>query len=450
MVGFLSPDAAHHSLDAADLQRAITAYRFWYPTVSAEGMVAGNRAAGLDPNKAVGIAATGPLQTGFTLNSDTPYGSAILDLTAGPIVIEIPAGPFIGLVNDHHQRWITDMGIPGPDAGQGGSYVIVPPDHDDAVPTGHHVGHAQTFTVFAAFRSMPADGDLDGALTALRRIKIHPLGSDAAFEHVDFSTVETDFSCLAVEDNIGYWRTLHEVLDAEPMADEFRPMYGLLAALGIGKGQPFAPDERMTRILEQAARTARDQMLASAFASRRSDRIAWPDRRWEWVGLVADNADFEIPAGMDLEARDRWFIQAIVTSPAMFRRQVGGGSLYWLGACDAAGDYLDGSRRYTVEVPTPVPAQLFWSVTVYDAQTRSQVRAEQGKAALRSLFELRDVSATGGSVTLHFGPERPDGDAADLWLQTVPDRDWFAYFRIYGPQQPAFDGSWRLGDFVAA
>ena len=95
----------------------------------------------------------------------------------------------------------------------------------------------------------------------------------------------------------------------------------------------------MKAILEKAAKAGRDQMLVSAFDSARPDRINWPDRKWEWVGLVPGSVQFETPNGLDLEARDRWFAQAIVTSPAMFRRAAGAGSLYWLSARDASGAY---------------------------------------------------------------------------------------------------------------
>ena len=146
-------------------------------------------------------------------------------------------------------------------------------------------------------------------------------------------------------------------------------------------------------------------MLVAAFASRRPDRMVWPDRTWEWAGLRPENGSFERDGSLDVEARDRWFAQAIVASPAMFRRAVGQGSLYWLAHRDADGGYLNGGRSYRLTVPLPVPAALFWSVTCYDAQTRSEVVADQGQAALRSLFE--DLAADGASqVDLHFGPEQ--------------------------------------------
>ena len=115
MAGFPTDTAAQQAQHDADFQWAVIAYRFWYPTVSVEGIFAGNRDAGIGDNPAIGIAACGPRQVGFTLNSDPPYGSATLDVSDGPVVIELPSGPFIGLVNDHHQGWVVDMGIPGPD-----------------------------------------------------------------------------------------------------------------------------------------------------------------------------------------------------------------------------------------------------------------------------------------------------------------------------------------------
>jgi len=151
---------------------------------------------------------------------------------------------------------------------------------------------------------------------------------------------------------------------------------------------------------------------------------------------------------VDLEARELWFYQAIGTSPAMFRRQAGSGSLYFLGLRDNEGVYLDGGNRYKLIVPQPVPAKLFWSVTVYDAETRSQVATDQGKAALRSMFELKDKLGE-KSVELFFGPKSPTGKEGQ-WIQTIPGQGWFVYFRIYGPEQPAFNGSWKPGDFEEA
>jgi hypothetical protein len=446
--GFPTPDEAKKARDDADYQRAITAYRFWYPTVSCEGIFHGNRELGLKDNEDMSIMAAGPRQVVFTANSDTPYGAATLDVKDGPYVIELPAGPLIGLADDHNQGWILDMGLPGPDAGKGGKHLILPPGYKEEPPKGYFVGRSPSYKVLIAVRSLPVKGDVKGAMDALRTIKIYPLASAAnpkLLKFVDTTDKAMDCTCLAWEDNLEYWKKLHDVIEAEPLVDRFLPMYGLLAALGIEKGKPFAPDERMKGILEKAAKAGRDQMLVSAFASNRPDRVAWKDRKWEWVGLVPNSAQFETKSGVDLEARDRWFIQAIVTSPAMFRRTKGAGSLYWLGNRDATGTFVDGGKSYKLTVPLPVPAGLFWSVTIYDAATRSEVKAAQDRAALRSLFELKDTGDA-KSIDLYFGPKAPPGKEG-RWVQTLPGKGWFAYFRIYGPGEPAFDSSWKPGDF---
>ena len=94
-----------------------------------------------------------------------------------------------------------------------------------------------------------------------------------------------------------------------------------------------------------------------------------------------------------------------------------------------------------------MPQKLFWSVTVYDSSTRSQIQTDQDKAALRSLVELKDVATT-GTTDLYFGPSAPTGKEGQ-WIKTTPGKGWFVYFRLYGPEGPAFDGSWKPGDFEA-
>ena len=444
--GFPTGDAAQRSYADNDFSRAVQAYHFWYPTVSAEGIFQGARDGGVQDNVGGMILAAGPRMTGFTANSDTPYGAATLDVSQGPMVIEVPAGPYIGLVNDHNQGWVMDLGLPGPSAGKGDKVVIVPPGYAGKTPAGYRVGKPETYKLLLAVRALPVNGDQKGALNSLGKIKVYPLNAkDKLMVWTDETEKKMDVSCLRWEDNMQFWQVLKKIVDEEPVSSRTPGMSGMLAAIGIVKDRPFNPSPRMSGILLRAAMTARDQMLVSAFASNRPDRRTWDDRRWQWVGLTPGSAQFETPVGIDLEARDRWFVQAIVTSPAMFKRSPGAGSLYWLAARDAAGVYLDGGKNYKLTVPQPVPDKLFWSVTAYDAQTRSEVQTDQDKAALRSMFELKDVSTT-EPTELYFGPTAPEGHEGQ-WIKTTPGRGWFAYFRIYGPEQPAFDGSWKPGDF---
>ena len=449
--GYPTPETARRVQDEQDYQRAIQAYRFFYPTVSMEGTFQGTREAGVEDNKGAMILAGGPRHVLFTGNSDTPYMGAVLNLKAsGPMVIELPAGPYLGVINDHHFRYVHDVGIPGPDAGNGGKHLILPPGYKGEVPAGYYTAHSNTHLVFLAARALPAGGDMKGALDAQRRVKIYPLAQAAnppSFTFVDRTDQKIDVTLLRWEDNMQYWEKLHKVLQEEPAVEEFRPMYGMLAALGIEQGKPLAPDARMKAILERAAKAGRDQMLVAGFGSSRPDRLVWTDRKWEWAALRYENGDFELPTGIDVEARDRWFSQAVGVSPKMFLRTAGAGSLYWLGLRDKDGAYLDGGKTYKLSVPQPVPQKLFWSVTVYDSGTRSQIHTDQDKAALRSLVELKDVAQT-GTTDLYFGPTAPAGKEGQ-WIKTNPGKGWFVYFRLYGPEGPAFDGRWKPGDFEA-
>jgi hypothetical protein len=368
--GFPLSDTSQRARDDADFQRAVIAYRFWYPTVSAEGIFNGIREVGIRDNESLMIQATGPRHVFFTPNSDTPYGLAVLDLTDGPYVIEVPRGPFIGLANNHHQGWVLDMGLPGPAGDKGAKHLVLPPGYKEQVPAGYFTGRSASNKVMIGLRALPVKGDVKSAMDGLRAVKIYPLASAAnpkPLKVVDVTDKSLDGTPLRWEDNIQYWAKLHEVVDAEPLVDKFLPMHGLLAELGIEKAKPFTPDARMRAVLEKAAKVGRDQMLVSAFDSVRPDRLAWPDRKWEWAALVPESVQFETKSGVDMEARDRWFAQAIVTSPAMFRRSAGAGSLYWLGNRDATGAFVDGGKTYKLTVPLPVPGNLLWSVTIYHA-----------------------------------------------------------------------------------
>jgi hypothetical protein len=371
----------------------------------------------------------------------------LLDLSIGPMVVELPPGPLIVCSMDINQRWVADMGVPGPDAGKGGKHLLLPPDYDGKVPEGYFVHRASSNRQIVGARSLPVGGDVKAAKARLSTIKVYPLNETAGWKEptwLDVTGKTQDTTPLKWENNFQFWDVLHKTIDAEPAYSGYHDYYGELAALGIEKGKPFEPDARMRAILEEAAKVGNAQMRVQAFGDRRPDRMVWKDRQWQWAALRYEDGDFNTNSHLDTDAREKWFYQAIGASPAMFRRDASAGSLYWLGLCDSKGNYLDGGKNYSLAVPLPVPGKLFWSVTVYDTETRSQIQTAQKKAALRSLFELKDLS--GDSVTLHFGPSAPKANEG-RWLQTLPGKGWFVYFRIYGPEKPAFDGSWKPGDF---
>jgi hypothetical protein len=124
----------------------------------------------------------------------------------------------------------------------------------------------------------------------------------------------------------------------------------------------------------------------------------------------------------------------------------GAGQAYLGSYTDADGAWLDGAALYALHVPADPPAKLFWSATVYDVGTRCLIDNEQQRGD-RGSRDRELVTNDDGSVDLHFGPTSPEGKEAN-WVQTIPGQHWFSYFRLYGPLEPYFDRSWKLGDIT--
>jgi len=443
--GYPTSETIQKAYDAADLNRAIQMYRFFYPTVSILSTWDGNMANGSEPNKTFAIMDGAPAQVAFTPNSDTRYAGLPLDLSQGPMVLEVPPGPIMSVINDMNQLYVMDIGLPGPDKGRGGKHIVLPPGYKGAIPAGYYSGKSTTNRVLVLLRAIPKEGGPEAGEAMMKLIKVYPLGKPAIdIGWVRLNEKVADFTPVPIEKSIKYWERLAKFISEEPANPQYRIAYGELAELGIEKGKLFNPDARMKSILDQAVQTGNAIMRVQSFADRRPEKAVWKDRQWEWAVLRSNNGTFDTENYTDLYAREKWFYQAQIESPAMFNRAPGAGSLYWLGMRDHSGAYLDGSKTYKLTVPLPVPGKLFWSITIYDNGTRSEIATPQNKAALRSMFELKEY--TGASVDLYFGPKAPAGKE-NAWIQTLPGKGWFSYFRIYGPEGPAFDGTWKPGDF---
>src|ERR1700722_17506092 len=153
--GYPTPETIRRAYDDADLNRAIQAYRFFYPSVSGAAIFEGNRAVGIVDNKVAATLEGKPRHVGFTYNSDTPYGPIMLDLSIGPFTIDIPAGPLIVVALDANQRWVADMGVPGPDVGKGGKHILLPPGYQGQAPAGCYAWQATSNHVIVGIRSLP-------------------------------------------------------------------------------------------------------------------------------------------------------------------------------------------------------------------------------------------------------------------------------------------------------
>ncbi|GAA4996632.1 hypothetical protein GCM10025734_28520 [Kitasatospora paranensis] len=124
------------------------------------------------------------------------------------------------------------------------------------------------------------------------------------------------------------------------------------------------------------------------------------------------------------------------------------GSQYVGTTLDATGAPLDGDRTYRLVLPPDIPAEKFWSITLYDTRTRSMLATDQRfpRAGSQSCPTPAAVPDKDGSTSLCFAPSRPDGVPEGNWVQTLPGRNWFALLRFYNPLPACFDKSWRPGE----
>ena len=248
------------------------------------------------------------------------------------------------------------------------------------------------------------------------------------------------------KEGFDYWVNLARYIDDEPARPQDMAFLGMAATLGIEKGKTFAPDERMKRILTEAATTGRAMAKTIAWKPRWPAELlyAYPDRHWKWIFVVEDPT-FHTDNNLIIDQRTRFGFEAIGTAKAMTTRIVGAGSAYVGAYEDSEGNWLEGQYSYRLNLPANVPANLFWSATVYDNETRSQLDNGTGRPPVRGSVHGA-VSNANGSFDLYFSPELPANVDENNWVKTVPGNGFFVYLRFYGPEQPFFDKTWKPGD----
>ncbi len=247
--------------------------------------------------------------------------------------------------------------------------------------------------------------------------------------------------------NYEFYEELHTVIDREPISMLDPELRGLFASIGIRKGKPFDPDGRMKKILTEAVEVGNATARAIFLRPRLEGVFIYDDSGW-YTAFVGGNHEWLIDdgaGGRNLEARALFFYQATVNTPAMVLKMIGKGSQYAGCAIDSDGNYLDGSKNYKLNIPADVPAKDFWSVVIYDPQTRSELQTGQKYPSKNNMKEGLQENSD-GSVDLYFGPKPPAGKEAN-WIETIPGKGWFAYLRLYGPLEPWFDKTWQPGEF---
>jgi hypothetical protein len=471
--------------DHLDFLHGVNAFLTAFPAASTQAMRQGFHDIGVQDNQVLIFSELMDSSSRFlTANADTVYYISFIDLSAGPMVVETPPDA-LGVFDDMWFHWIIDFGLPGPDRGVGGKFLLVPHDYDGPLPEGgFYVGHSRTNRVAMLGRSFIQNDDPAPTVATIKeRTKIYPYSPSGAGTSVatllqgvvPFSPpaevpattfVEgtgTAFNTIPPTD-ARFFETVHALLQDEPAEAGDHEIQGHLFELGIVKGKPFAPDERMRRILDEAATVGNATSRALMFDARGEEDVAWyPDSAWTNLlfrgGYLFDRPIAEVtPEGIKPypptgtrkhDLRTLFFYGYTGITPAMAMRLTGLGSQYLCAFMDSNKEFLDGAKSYTVTLPPDIPQARFWSMTLYDNQTRSMLITPQRypRAGSQAYPSPAAVANADGSTTLSVGPEQPAGVSDGNWIQTAPDKGFFVILRMYSPLQPFFDGSWRCGEF---
>jgi hypothetical protein len=430
--------------DNLDFQRAVQAYLLGLPPVNQLS----NKSAILEMGPAN---VTVPIweqlvdsrTVELTANDNTVYSWFWVDLRQGPIVLEVPP-KVLGLIDDMWYHWVVDLGITGADKGRGGKYLLLPPGYKGAVPAGYHVVRCPTYSVWPVWRSFLVDGDPKPGVDLVKEFtKIYPLSEAAHPPKVNFVDMSGKPFNMVGPSGYHFWEMLDQVVQDEPTDSVDATTLGFWASIGIQKGKPFAPDERMKKILTEAAEVGDATARAISYRLRGREGYFFDNSNWRLAFFGGYKFEWQ-PGVANLDAAAFFFFLATGVTPAMDTTIVGEGSTYPWTALDANSHALDGGKNYKLHLPPHIPVKTFWSVIVYSTQTRSMLQTNQRFPSVSSQNKALLVNAD-GSVDVYFGPKPPPGKEPN-WVQTIPGQTWFTILRLYGPLEAWFNKTWQPGE----
>ncbi|GAA1416514.1 DUF1214 domain-containing protein [Catellatospora coxensis] len=431
--GLPTADGVDRLFDALDLVRAVEAFLLAMPGAALAAMRAGLRNVGVTSARQIGVTAPRPSSLYLTPDPDLTYGQTFLNLdTDGPTVVEVPPNTLCA-VDDFWFRHVTDLGLTGPDQGRGGKYLFLPPDHEEEVPDGYYTFRSPTFTNRAVFRA------LDG-VEAIRQVRVYPLAQAAYPPPNEFVDLADRPHNTVHAGDAAFYDEVDVVVQEEPLESLDPERRGILASIGMVKGDVFGPDQRMRAILAQAAPLGAGIARALVFRPRDPQAYLYPDSSWKHLSV--GGREFLDEGARLLDARTMFHYLATAATPAA--SPVGTGSASAYTAEDADGRWLDGGHPYRLRLPRRIPAKTSWSVCVYDCQTRSLLITDRPQPSVSSLSGTVEADAD-GSTDVHFGPVPPPGREPN-WIPTVPGKHWFTVLRLHGPLQPWYDQTWRPGE----
>ncbi len=382
-----------------------------------------------------------------TPNNTTPYNMTYWNFADGPVVVEIPPSAegigIFGTIMDAWQRPLDDVGAVGRDAGRGAKYLMVPPNYNGPLLPNALVYEQETYHGWVVLRPIMAGGatpeNLAKATALTKQVKIYPLAKAKKPPKMKFVDLYGEMLEMTPKLDGSIYGEIHEMVQEEVVLDRDLAMMGLLARIGIKKGEPFKPDAKLQAVFDQAGPEALEFMIDQYH--RVLNPFVYEGKKWSALvpnGSRETEWTYEFPSYFDYHAKGALYY-AVITSVKNY-----GSATYYLDIAETAdGEWLDGGKNYKLVMPANVPVRDFWAITTYDLETASYIR-EMDKSSIDSTMKEVKKNAD-GSVDIYFGQKAPKGKESN-WLPTDPKRRFFLLARFYGPEPAILDGSFELNN----
>lgn len=443
------------------VQRA-TQTAIW--AMPAVGMVdfikATRRDAGGDINDVMYLDRPFESKHGFlTANDVTAYAWGSMTSESGPIVLEVPAATdkvsYFGSIVNAWDTPIEDVGPPGADKGKGGKYLLLPPNYkgkeskQDLKKQGYLVYETDTYQYGFSFRPRLYNGATDAdAADYAKKIKIYYLseaGNPPATNHISASKVPYDSLPYY---NFTFFEDINDVIQNNPIRPKDKVMVAFLKDLGIEKGKSYNPTERQRQAMNEGLELAYASMQHYFTTPGKGTVPLWKDEsgnlKSQW--LIWNFAPGQAQAGFPYETEESILVDERAGGSYFWitylPKYLGGGTFYLTGLRDSDGNNYDSKATYKLNVPKNTPAKDFWSVIVYDMETKSFIRNVK-RVGLSSRNTDTMQANHDGSYDIYFGPKAPEGKDNN-WIPTP--KPYFLLFRLYGPESKDFYKTWILGD----
>lgn len=348
-------------------------------------------------------------------NSDTLYSNAWLDLSNGPVLIDVPAVALRYYTVNFLDMYANASNISTRTHGnQGGRYLVAPAAWDGVEPPGTVLFRVATPFVWILMRVFAQTQEevklarefQDG----VRLTPLHPPTSPTLWPDMNVWDAKHFFTAL---DHV--LRTNGAPVQEDALVYRFR-------AIGVGADTVYDHEK-----LAPAVRAAVEAGFADAMQIISSSR-----------------SQLGIPSGTGWNKVDKArygfnYLSRAVTNYVGLGANVEEENYSFNTFQDADGMALDGAASsYTLEI-TPPPVDAFWSITLYDCKNFELHPNEIDRYLINDRLQLpaSDGAHPHRIVIQH---RRPDDIAG--WLP-APAGPFFLAFRAYLPKEEMLAGQWR-------